>query len=155
MKKRSTTLLLSAVAMTALLGACGDDKKSSGGSSDAAYCTMIKAYKTKSDEMGSFMDSGDAKSLKTAFTTMQSMIHDLDKKAPSKLAADVHTMTGAVDKIVAIFAKYDWDVQKLAAAPDAAELSTTMNTPEVSSASERLDAYSTDVCKIAPDTTSS
>lgn len=147
MKKRSTTLLLGVFAASALLGACGDDKKSGGGAtSDAAYCKKIESYKAKADELDSVMQGSDPAAIKGAFTTMQGMIHDLDKKPPASIAADVHTMTDAVDKIVTIFEKYDWDFNKLATAPEAADLSTIMDNDAVNTASDNLDTYTSDVC---------
>lgn len=170
MKKRSTSLLLGAFAVTALLGACGDDKNSSGGAaptgtaagtgstspgtitSDADYCSKLKAYRIKRDEMGSIiMNSGDATATKNAFATEQSMLHDLDKNAPTEIAADVHTMTSALDTIIAIFDKYDWDTQALATAPENAEMTSTMDNADA--AATRVDTYMTDVCGIPPDTT--
>lgn len=170
MTKRSTSLLLGAFAVTALLGACSDDKKSDGGAastgtapgigstspgtvtSDADYCSKLKAYRITRDEMGSIiMDSGDATATKNAFATEQSMLHDLDKNPPTEIAADVHTMTIALDKIISIFDKYDWDMQALSTAPENAEMTSTMDNADA--AATRLDAYMTDVCGIPPDTT--
>ncbi|MDO8390919.1 MAG: hypothetical protein Q7V57_10550 [Actinomycetota bacterium] len=151
MNKRSTTLLLGAFAATALLGACSDDKKSSGGSSDAAYCAQIKDYKTTADSLDSVFDNPDSDGVKTAFTTMQAMIHDLDKNPPAKIASDVHAMTTAVDRIVAIFEQYDWDIIALSTAPEFAELSAELDGEAFTTASDNLEAYSVDVCGLPAD----
>jgi len=150
MKKRSTTLLLGALAATALLGACGDDKKS-GGSSDAAYCAQIKDYRATSDALDSTFENPTSASVETAFTTMQGMIHELDKNPPAAISADVHTMTAAVDRIVAIFEQYDWDLVALQTAPEYAELQQQLTGEEFSGASDRLEAYSMDVCGLPAD----
>jgi len=146
MKKRSTTLLLGAFAATALLGACGDDKKSGGGSSDAAYCAQIKEYRDTSDSLDAVFDDPDSEGVKNAFTTMQGMIHDLDKNPPAKIAKDVHTMTSAVDRIVAIFEQYEWDFVALSTAPEFAELQEQLGGEEFTTAGDNLEAYSVDVC---------
>lgn len=152
MKKRSTTLLIGAFAITALLGACSDDKKSSG-STDTVYCGLITSYKAKANELDSVMSGTDAAAIKAAFTTMQGEVHALDANPPASIAKDVHLMTDTVDRMIAIFVKYDYDFTKLAGAPEYVKLAETMDGSAISEANEKLDAYSTGVCGLPPDTT--
>ena len=154
MKKRSTTLLIGAFAITALLGACSDDKKSSG-STDTVYCGLITSYKAKANELDSVMSGTEAAAIKAAFTTMQGEVHALDANPPASIAKDVHLMTDTVDRMIAIFVKYDYDFTKLAAAPEATELNTLIDSPDYKSAQSNLKAYSKDVCNIPDDTTGS
>lgn len=152
--KRLTTLIIGAALATALLASCGDDAKS--GSSTSDYCARIKAYKDKSNEFNSvFSDTPDAAKVEEAYTTMQSMLHGLNNGAPAEIKADVAAMNTAIDKVVAIFAKYEWDVTALAAAPEFAELQTELDGTEMQASSDRLEAYSTSTCGIPSDTTTS
>ena len=141
--------LLATVAFTG----CGDDDKSSGGSS-GDYCARIAAYKAKSDELDVvFSDTPDPAKVEDAFVTMQTMISDMKNGAPAEIKADVITMSAAIDNVVAIFSKYDWDFTALAAAPDFAELQDQLAGADMQAASDRLEAYSTSVCGIASETT--
>lgn len=147
MKHRTQILVIGAFAATALLGACSDDKKSSGGgTSDAAYCAQIAGYKAKADELDAVMSGTDSAAIKDAFTTMQGMLHDLDKNPPASIAEDVHLMTDTADKMIDIFSKYDWDFTKLATAPEFEELSTLMNDEKYSTANDHLDTYTSETC---------
>lgn len=152
--KRSTTMLIGALAATALFAACGDDDKKSsdgGGTSDAAYCAQISEYRTTTDALDGVFDNPTAASVEDAFTTMQGMIHDLDQNPPSAIADDVHTMTDAVDRIVAIFEQYNWDFVALSTAPEFTELQETLEGEQFTAASDRLESYSIDVCGLPAD----
>ncbi|HAN35296.1 MAG: hypothetical protein KAY11_11225 [Ilumatobacteraceae bacterium] len=151
--KRSSTLIVGALLATVAFTGCGDDDKSSGGSS-GDYCARIAAYKAKSDELDVvFSDTPDPAKVEDAFVTMQTMISDMKNGAPAEIKADVITMSAAIDNVVAIFSKYDWDFTALAAAPDFAELQDQLAGADMQAASDRLEAYSTSVCGIASETT--
>ncbi len=142
---RSITLLAGAVLATTLFVGCGDDAKS--GSSNAAYCAKIAAYKAKSDELDSvFTGTPDSAKVESAFTTMQSMVHDLKSDAPAEIKKDVTTMSGAIDNVVKIFSQYNWDFMALASAPEFAALQQDLQGADMSDASGRLEAFSRDTC---------
>jgi hypothetical protein len=151
--KRFTTLIIGAVLATAALTSCGSDSKS--GSSTSAYCARIKAYKDKSNEFNSvFSATPDAAKVEEAYTTMQSMLHDLNNGAPAEIKADVAAMNTAIDKVVVILSKYEWDISAVAVAPEFAELQTELDGTEMQASSDRLETYSTTTCGIPSDTTS-
>ncbi len=151
--KRFTILITGAVIATTVFAGCGDDAKS--GSTSGAYCARIQEYKDKSDELDAvFTDAPDAKNVEAAFTKVQSMVHDLKTGAPAEIKADVDTMSDAIDNVVAIFSKYDWDFAALAAAPEFAELQDEFAGADMEGATERLEAYSETICGIASDSTS-
>ena len=150
---RSTTLIVGALLATAAFTGCGDDAKSSGGSS-SDYCAKIAAYKAKSDELDAvFTATPDSAKVEDAFTTMQSMVNDLKSEAPAAIKADVTTMSTAIDNVVAIFSKYDWDFTALATAPEFADLQEQLEGTDMQAASDRLTEYSSTVCGIASETT--
>lgn len=147
--RRFTTIALGTVLAAATFTACGDDSSSSSDSGD--YCARIQAYKDKSDSLDVIFagdEAPDSGKAKDAFTTMQTMIHDLEKGAPSEIAADVKTMGSAIDAVVTIFDKYDWDFVALSTSTDMADLQTQLSGDEMSGASERLEAYSKTTCGI-------
>lgn len=147
--KRSTTLLLGAALATTVLVACGDDDSTSG-SSDADYCARIAAYRAEADGLDAVFasDTPDPAATEDAFTSMQTMVNDLQDGAPSEIADDVDTMAGAIDNVVTIFSKYDWDFTKLAAAPEFVQLQEDLSGPEMEAASTRLTEYSQSTCGI-------
>ncbi len=151
--KRSISLLAGAVLAATVFVGCGDDAKSGSGSSTTTYCAKIAAYKAKSTELDSvFTGTPDSAKIEAAFTTMQLMVNDLKSDAPAEIKADVTTMSDAIDSVVKIFAQYDWDFVKLASAPEFATLQNDLAGADMSAASDRLEAYSTDTCGIASDT---
>lgn len=145
--KRFTTLALGAALAATMFASCGDDSKS--GSSEASYCSRIKAYKAKSDELDAvFTGTPDSAKVKEAFTTMQAMLHDLNNGVPAEIKADVATQTEGVDSVVAIFSKYDWDFTALASAPEFADLQDDLAGTDMQASSDRLRAYSEATCGI-------
>jgi outer membrane murein-binding lipoprotein Lpp len=146
--KRCTTLALGAVIAATLFAGCGDDAKSGSGS-DAAYCARIAAYLAKSDELdGAFTGTPDPAKVEQAFTTMQSMVHDLNDGAPDTIKGDVATMTTAIDSVVEIFGKYDWNFTVLASSPEFAQLQEDLGGADMQGASDRLNTYSEETCGI-------
>ncbi|MGB8859504.1 MAG: hypothetical protein WCC60_09620 [Ilumatobacteraceae bacterium] len=150
--KRSTTLVLGATLTVGLFAGCSSDSKS-GGTSTAKYCAKIAAYKAKSDELDSvFAGTPEAPKVEAAFTTMQTMVHDLNSDAPAEIKADVATMTTAIDSVVKIFSQYKWDFVALASAPEFATLQNDLDGADMQAASDRLKTYSETTCGIV-DTT--
>ena len=150
---RSISLIAGAALATTLIVGCGSGSKSGSGGSTAAYCAKIAAYTAKSDELDAvFSGTPDSAKIEDAFTTMQSMVHDLRSEAPAEIKGDVTTMSAAIDSVVKIFAQYDWDFVKLASAPEFATLQKDLQGADMSAASARLEAFSSDTCGIAPKT---
>lgn len=150
--KRSIALIAGGVLAASLIVGCGDDEKS-GGSSTATYCAKIAAYKAKSDELDSvFSGTPDAAKVEEAFTTMQSMVHDLQSDAPAEIKQDVTTMSSAIDSVVTIFSQYNWDFVALASAPEFATLQDDLAGADMTAASDRLEAFSTGTCGIESET---
>ena len=151
--KRSIALLATTVFATTLFVSCGDDATSSSGGSTATYCAKIAAYKAKSDELDAvFTGTPDSAKIEDAFTTMQSMVNDLKSDAPAEIKNDVTAMSNAIDSVVKIFSQYDWDFVKLASAPEFATLQEELAGADMTAASDRLEAFSSDTCGIASDT---
>lgn len=151
--KRSIALIGGAVLATAVFVGCGDDAKSGSAGSTAAYCAKISAYKAKADELDSvFSGTPDPAKFEAAFTTMQTMVHDLKSDAPAQIKSDVTTMSGAIDSVVKIFSQYKWDATALTTAPEFATLQQDLQGANMTDASARLEAFSKDTCGIVSDT---
>lgn len=177
MKIRTYLMITGAFAVLVPLAACGGSSKSSAttvagessattvaGESSATtavdikprdndYCSKVKEYNLKADEIDSSMSSTNVADVKAAFESIQVMIHDLDKNPPTEIAEAVHAMREASDQLIAVFGKYDYDFTKLAGAPEYVKLAETMDSSAISEANEKLDNYSTSVCGLPPDTT--
>ena len=149
MKKRSTTLLLGAFAATALLGACGDDKKSSGGSSADDFCGRMTEFKAQMDSFDGIMNSSTAPSaddLEAAFTGLAAGIKDLQNGAPAEISDALKTEGEAIDAMVTIFASYDWDATATMSEADSQSLNELMANPAVDEANNTLKDYGTNTC---------
>lgn len=168
MKNQATLMIIGALAVLSPLAACGGSSESNGTTTtsvsgattavdikprDSDYCSKIKEYNSKADELDSSMSSTNVADVKAAFETMQVMIQDLDKDPPSEIAEAVHTMREASDQLIAVLGKYGYDYTKLAGAPEYAKLAETMDSSAINEANDKLDAYSTGVCGLPPDTT--
>lgn len=171
--KFRTTLIIGSVALGSLLAACGDDPKGAvggktseggsdssaettnggggGGLDDAAFCEMIRTFMQATDEMSAAYSIDDPKATQRAFETMQDMVAQLDAAAPDSIQGDVHTMRLAIDEMIGIMDKYDYDIMTLSTAPEAEDFATIGDTEEMTAADARLTAYSTDVCGIPTD----
>jgi hypothetical protein len=165
-------MIVGTLAVLTPLAACGGSSKSStsgassettvasdstsgsnSGTSDSEYCAKIKEYKAQSDALDAVMQSTDPKAIRKGFETILVMLHDLDKNPPSAIAADVHAVREVSDEVVSVFDKYDYDFTKLATAPEFEALSKKMDSAAINDSNKKLDAYSTDVCGLPPDST--
>lgn len=120
----------------------------------AEYCAKVKGYNEHAVATESALKSNDPKQIRTTFEAIRDAMHDLDKDAPEAVAADVHTMRTFADKLVGAFEKYGFDVNKLSAAPEFAELSKEMDGGSMTQAGDRLDAWGVGVCGFPPETAS-
>lgn len=170
MKLRPSLMIVGALAVLAPLAACGSSKAStsesassaaapettaaSSGGSDAAYCEKVKQYKAEADASEPALQTNDPAKIRDAFESTLGAVKDLDKDAPSAIAADVHTVRLLADKLVSTLKKYDYDIAKVSASPEFATLAKEMDSPDLNAANDRLDKWGQDVCGIAPDSPS-
>lgn len=149
MKKSLTTLVIGTFAAAALLGACGDDKKSS--TSD--YCARIAKFKSDADSYNMDFGTATPEELKAGFTAMAAALKGLEKGAPAEIAADVKLEADATDQMIAIFESYEWDGNATMSEADSQQLSGLMTDPALSTANDHLKQYEADVCGVSPTTT--
>ena len=148
--KRSAALIVGALVAASALSACGDGNKSS----SSNYCARIATYQAESNKLDSVFasDTPDPDAVKVAFTTIQKMVRDLQKNAPSEIKVDVATMGTAIDSVVSILGKYNYDFVALSTAPEFAQLQEDLAGADMQAASDRLSAYSEGTCGLPPNT---
>lgn len=175
MKSRRMLFTTAALLAALTLGACGgdddttssttgDDSSAAASTSGASADTDFKGtnsgefckYVQDVDKDGGFgddfMEGTDAKSMKDDLKKAQDIYGKAIGKAPSEIKGDMQTMQKGLKAYSDLLASYDFDMTKLTAAvakdPTIATKLTAFDTPEFSAASERVDAYFTQVCGI-------
>jgi hypothetical protein len=147
--KRTIGVLVATAALFALT-ACGDSGGKGGAS--GSYCDLVRSYTSSNSALDDAFTSGDAGALKTELNKLKPMLQTLQSQAPDEIKADVDLMATNLLKMIDVFDKYDYDMTKVAAAPEFADVSTAMTSDEVSKASDNLDKYESEVCGITPTT---
>ena len=156
---------MAAVALAAgLLVACGDDDKGSSdggaassdgtsavstGSVSDEFCDKVKAFKVENDAVDLIFQaqSPDPEALKAAFATFLPMIESLRASAPAEIKADLETVTGVQEQLIAVFEQYDYDLTVVATSPEFTNLQAA-NAAEVEAAGDRLDQWSQAACGV-------
>ena len=169
-------LMFTAVVMFSVvsLGACGggsSDSKSSTaaatsdtssgtssgstafkGNNSGDFCSYAKDIENDSSLDNAFGSSTDAKTMKEGFQKAADIYNTAVGKAPSEIKADMQTMQKAIKALSDFYASYGYDMTKMQAAmtkdPTLATKMQAFSSDEFSKASERVDAYFTQVCGI-------
>ena len=150
---KTLTAVVGSLAAIALLGACGDDKKSSsGGGND--YCARIVAFKAKSEAFNPDFTNGAPDELKAAFTEMANALHDMQDGAPAEIAADIKVEVDYLDEMMSILDKYEWDVTASMSDEHYQRMGEINSDTAVADANDHLKAYSEETCGISSATTS-
>jgi hypothetical protein len=179
--KSRRTLTSVAIASLLLLGACGggDDTGSSGllaggdttksttasgsstgstdftGKNSGEFCKYAKQIEQDSAFGDSFMESTDAKTMKDDLKKAQDVFSTAIGKAPSEIKPDMQTMQKALKSLSDLMSGYDYDMAKMTAAvekdPNLAAKLEAFSSTEFEQASERVDAYFSQVCGIDTD----
>lgn len=154
MKKSLITLAIGTIAATALLGACGDDDKSSdGGSGDTAaaggndaYCAKAEAFELASDALDSTFENPTEESLRTAFETIEPLLQSLATDAPAEVQADVDTLSVPLLDLIELVRSYDWDFAAVQTDPAFADFNAELESAETTQAQDRMNAWALDTC---------
>ena len=143
MTKRLTTVVIGTFVATALLGACGDDEKSSGTDD---YCARITKFKSDADSYNMNFDTSTPDELEAGFTGMLNALKGLQDGAPASIAADVKVEVEATQQMMDIFAAYEWDGSATMSAEDNQKLQNIMSSEDLIAANDRLEQYYDDEC---------
>ena len=122
----------------------GDDTDFSGkGSGD--FCDLAKQYEED------FADTGEAETaadVEKEYKELTAAIDKLVDEAPDEIKADAEVVNDAFQKFNSVLAKYDYDFSKIP--PEEAD-DLQLDSPEIESASNRVESYFEKVCKIDSD----
>jgi hypothetical protein len=75
------------------------------------------------------------------YSKLEQLYGDLADEVPGELKGDVETLQTAFQPFFDLLKKYDYDITKAAADPAFAEIGTSVDSPDVQAATQRLDAY--------------
>ncbi len=120
------------------------------GDSNNEFCKKVRDL--ESSDLGDAL-SGGGDDLKATLQTAKSALADLKGSAPSEIKDDVNTVASAIEKLDAIYAKYDYDQAKVIAAAQKdpsvlQDVTAAASDTKFVDATTRLTAYGTQVCGI-------
>jgi hypothetical protein len=122
------------------------------GNNSGDFCSYAKDIENDSSLNDAFSSSTDAKTMKEGFQKAADIYNTAVGKAPSEIKADMQTMQKAIKALSDFYASYGYDMTKMQAAvakdPTLATKMQAFSSDEFSKASERVDAYFTQVCGI-------
>ncbi|HKA02710.1 MAG TPA: hypothetical protein VKD67_00225 [Acidimicrobiales bacterium] len=122
----------------ALASAC-----SSGGSSAARYCDVVKVAEVATDPLADQAIYNDPDRLKTAFVARVRTYTDLAARAPSAIKADANTVRDSLIKVNNALAAHGY---QSAAANSDPTVQAALNDPAFTAATGRLRAYNAAHC---------
>ena len=108
------------------------------GAGSGDYCRRARDYSESSKK---FNVPNTPDQLRQVFQEAQNDIHSALAVAPPEIKADVQTIAAGLSSIVKAMEAADYDVTRLAATPPSLP-------PNFDAASQRIDAYTRDVCHL-------
>ena len=162
MKKSLVLLVLGLLALVA--AACGDsgdgddnggsasdtsEESSSdeggGGDSDSEFCELARKFSEEFEDSAAASNQEDQA---TQFKELRAAIEQLEDEAPDEIEDDVKTVADAFRESDDLLKKYDYDFSKV---PEAEAENVSINSAEVTAASNRVESYFEKTCKIDSD----
>jgi hypothetical protein len=126
--------------------------KFSGNGSDD-FCSWVRKQE-KSQKLDDLFTGDSPEQLKTDFLKARDFVAEAKKRAPGEIKEDVTTVLDAFEKLVGVLGKYNFSIQAAieaaAADPVTKAVFDEMDTEKFSGASDRVDAYMTNVCGVSP-----
>jgi hypothetical protein len=123
----------------------GSGGSGGGGVSDAAFCGEAKATSKSLQKITSqIAATGTPSAFKTLLQDDQSAYSKLVADSPSDIHADAETLQTDFNKIIAFFAKYNYDVQQ--AVPHIGEMQALINSPKLKAAENHIKTWGDTNC---------
>ena len=123
------------------------------GSNSGSLCDYAKAIESSKALDNAFNGKSDPTSTKDGFTATLTVMNTAVGKAPSEIKGDLQTLLTGFKAFADFYAAYGYDSTKLTAAmkadPTLASKMQTLDSPDFTAASDRVDAYFTKVCGIS------
>lgn len=138
--RRTGALLLAPLAAVLALGAC------STGSDSAAFCATASEAQAEfaSSTATSALTGGDTEALKEYYTQINDVYATMSDQAPDEIADDVATLADMSSQMQALLVDADYDMT----AVDTTALSQIVSSGDYTAASENVQQYLSDTCKI-------
>ena len=111
------------------------------GKDSERFCNLARGYGDKLGELG----TTDPAKLKTVTQDAEAAIKEAVEVAPSEIKRDVQLVATASTAFFQQLAKVDYDITRLSS-----DAVSGLQKPEVQTATERLGAYTQNVCGITP-----
>jgi hypothetical protein len=141
MRARGIVVVTAAIALLSACGGDGSDDSSAAGDGD--FCSV--AYQL-TESVDAVVTNAD----EATFDKIEATIDQARDRAPAEIDEDLDTLAEGFSNVRAVFAQYDFDVDKvMAAAADDPELFTklvTVDEGEVEAAGNRVEAYVKEHC---------
>jgi hypothetical protein len=126
-------------------GSSSNDGTVAKGDPDSDFCDSARKFSKD------FNDTGDADTPEEqmqVFKDLRSAIDTLDKEAPDEIEDDVKIVADAFRESDDLLKKYDYDFTKV---PEEEAAKISINDPEVTAASDRVESYFEKTCGIDSD----
>lgn len=123
------------------VASCGGDGGSGGTMSTKDFCTMINEL-DQNDPFADLSDTASPEDTKAAFQSVENVINDLYKSAPTEIKADIKTVMDIYGEMIGLFEAADWDYTAIDF-----EAFSAIDTAAADEASTRLDTWETENCK--------
>ena len=107
------------------------------GQGAAAYCDLAKKY----EQLGQNLSNNNPDDVKKQVDLLKAAIADVQKVVPAEIKADWDVLIPALRQFIAAIEEAGYDFSKV----DQSKLES-FNTPEVQSASDRIEQHSKQVC---------
>lgn len=132
-----------AAAGAVVLAACSTSGGTPGGgpapqASVESYCRLSRSYFRQYDKLESPQD------VRQVYEDAARDVHAMLVAAPPEIRADVKVLSDGLDRVIAVLARYGYDGDRLAQAPE--DLSGVA-TPEFDAAAQRVQAFTDRECR--------
>ena len=134
-----------AAAGTSEEGSGGGDDTDFSGDGSGEFCDLARQYEEDFEDTGNASTAGE---VKKEYEELTVAIDELSDEAPDEIKADVEVVDEAFTTYYETLEKYDFDFTKI---PKAETEKLDLDSTEIESASNRVEAYFEKVCEIDSD----
>lgn len=151
--RRTAHAFLAAVLACGLVGVagCTSDTPGSttdgtGATPDGSFCSLLVAFRTSNDSLGTEVNSDDTDRAKSAVTRLVNQAELLRKKAPADIKPDVDAVAAYVTSLDQLLAEYAYDIDAFVGNEEASARFLALTTDEVDSSLLQLRNYAETEC---------
>jgi len=133
--------------------ACTSDSTSSPAGSTAPqasgeFCSFGEKFLDRGEAMTEAFDGNDPRLLQAATAGTTAQVDGMVAHAPAQIAADLAVVQATYKEFVAVLESGDYDLVALTGDPEAQAVIDSLDSPDVSNASTRVDTFLTQACGI-------